>query len=163
MWGSVNLAIAPLLYSTDNSLREFSFWLSRSEDMDFLALNTIQGQSFMAFGLQLNSSSTSMRHGWVSASLVPRAGGGDNINRNGVSAGVWLSWNHQGLRLWNPCLNIHGSEEKNDITNSSSNFTAGPLQLSITWKSNLSISQERTLTSKIKPKQQHFNSINNDT
>lgn len=163
MWGSINLAIAPLLYSTDNSLREFSFWLSRSEDMDFLALSTIQGQSFMAFRLQLNSSSTSMRHGWVPASLVPRAGGGDNINRNGVSAGVWLSWNHQGLRLWSPCLNIHGSEEKNDITNSSSNFTAGPLQLSITWKSNLSISQEITLTSKIKPKQQHFNSINNDT
>lgn len=112
--------------------QESLFLMSKEWRHGFLALSITQSPSFMAFRLQLHSSITSMWHGWDPVSLVPSGGGDDKIDRNAVSAGVWLSWNYQGLRLWSPCLDIHGSENKNDKTNSSSNFTAGPRQLSMT-------------------------------
>lgn len=57
-------------------------------------MSAMQRPRFMAFRLPLSSSSTRMWPGEVPASLAPRGAGSENIDRNGISAGVGLLWDH---------------------------------------------------------------------
>lgn len=128
------------------------FLNSKEKRRGLSVLNAAQSPSFLAFTHQLPSSSTSVWPCRVPASLVPSGGSDDNTSRDGISAGVWLFGI---MRAWGygvPACTSIAMRKRTIITNSPSDFTPGPLQLSIKQKNILSISQEITLISGIKPK-----------